>query len=84
MPMSAVERMRKYRERIKNDPEKRAVTLHKDRERWKQRRQENKVKVIDQLTDRGKRNRRKAWRKAWEKAATKNRETNFFFKCWET
>ena len=31
MPMSAAERMRKYRERIKKDPKKLAETLHK----WK-------------------------------------------------
>lgn len=76
MPVSAAERMRKYRERIRNDPQKREEVLSRDRAIWRERRVKGKVKVIDDMTDREKRRQRKYWRNAWKRSTerTKNKK----------
>ena len=57
MPLSAAEKQRRYRERIRNDPQRRAEELRKDRERWHKR----KV-LIANISDKEKRAQRKLWR----------------------
>ena len=65
--MSAAERMRKYRERIKQDPERQESEHKKERERWKKRCEDGKVDRITDRTERGKRMQRKRWRDAWKR-----------------
>lgn len=61
MPTSAAERTRKYRAKIKADPEKYLAAKAKDRACWKIRREMGKVKTIAELTPREKRARRRYW-----------------------
>ena len=62
MPLSAAEKMRRYRERLRSDPDKRAEMMTKERDRWHNRRNNNGVTLIGGMTDRGKRLQRKKWR----------------------
>lgn len=53
MPLSAKERMQRYRNRIKEDPERHAEYLYKESERWKKRREEGKLpKLIEEREER--------------------------------
>lgn len=72
MPMTAAERQRRYRERLAQDPEKRELYLAKERKRWKDRRDEGKVKSVKEMSDREVRRVRKYWRTA--KRLQKNRQ----------
>ena len=64
LPLTAAEKMRKYRQRLKEDPVKRQQYLTKERQRWKHRRETGKEKVISELSDRDKRRKRKMRREA--------------------
>jgi len=64
MPLTAAEKMRKYRERLKEDPVKREEYVTRERQRWKHRRETGKEKVISELSDRDKRYKRKMRREA--------------------
>lgn len=64
MPLSAKERMQRYRNRIKEDPERHAEYLYKESERWKKRREERKLpKLIEEMNEREARKQRKNWKK---------------------
>ena len=64
MPLTAAEKMRKYRERLKEDPVKKEAYLTRERQQWKHRRETGKEKVISELSDRDKRYKRKMRREA--------------------
>lgn len=63
MPKSQAERLREYRQRVKNDPMKYQEYLKKERERNKTRKGEAKLKSINNLSIREQRHVRRAWRK---------------------
>lgn len=66
--VSAKDRMRKYRENIKKEPKIDAEMKQKERERWKRRVAEGKVKTAkSDLSDRERRALRKKWRKKTSK-----------------
>jgi len=62
--LTAAEKIRKYRERLTEDPVKRQQHLTKERQQWKHRRETGKEKVISELSDRDKRRKRKMRREA--------------------
>ncbi|XP_061591844.1 uncharacterized protein LOC133457029 isoform X2 [Cololabis saira] len=78
MPKSNAERQREYRARRNASPNRREEYLRKERIRWKKDVEAGKKKFIDDLSERAKRSKRKAWRKAKERqkrrAEIKNRE----------
>jgi len=49
MPLAPAEKMKLYRERLKQNPNRRKEYLEKERERWKQRRESGKEKAIHEL-----------------------------------
>lgn len=57
------DRVRKYRQRLREDPERYEEYLRKERERNQKRREEGKLKRIKDLSERQQRNVRKEWRK---------------------
>ncbi|XP_050516441.1 uncharacterized protein LOC126891305 [Diabrotica virgifera virgifera] len=59
-----IEAMRRLREARKKDPELYEEEKRKERERWKRRKEQGKIKNIDQMTDREKRKQRKKWRES--------------------
>jgi len=67
MPLTAADKMRKYRERLKNDPVKREEYLTKERQRWQHRRESGKEKVISELSDRDKCHKRNMRREAQQR-----------------
>ena len=61
--MSASERMKKYRQRLKECPETYTNYLQKERSRWKQRRDTGKLNpTINEMDERSKRKQRRKWR----------------------
>lgn len=56
------ERMRKNREKIKNDPVKYEQQKQRERERYHRRKAASKIKIVSQMTEREKRLKRKQWK----------------------
>ncbi|XDV36664.1 hypothetical protein PO909_006404 [Leuciscus waleckii] len=73
MPLSAAEIARQYRKRRDANPEQRDAYLKKERDRWRKDRDTGKKKVINDLTERGKRLQRKKWKEAKKAARAKAR-----------
>ncbi|KAK7892022.1 hypothetical protein WMY93_023985 [Mugilogobius chulae] len=61
-PVSAAERQRRYRARRNADTEKRQKYLESERQRWQRNKELGKKKLINDLSDREKRQQRKKWR----------------------
>ena len=61
MPLSNTERQRRFRDRLKNDPDKREQFQEKDRQRWHDRGILGKVKGVKDMTDREHRRKIKMW-----------------------
>lgn len=59
--------MRRMRERIRNNPEMYEEYKRKERERYHKRKQEGKIKLIEDSTEREKRSKRKLWRESSKK-----------------
>lgn len=57
-----INRKNRYKYIKQNDPEKYAALLEKERERYKKRRQQKKLKSVSEMTDREKRIIRKKWK----------------------
>lgn len=55
MGMSAAERMKKYRQNMKNNPEKYTEYLSKEKQRYRKRKASGEIPNIKQCTDREKR-----------------------------
>ena len=55
MPLSVAEKQRRYRERIKQDPERYNEYLSKEKKRWEDRKKTGKIKLISDMTKREKR-----------------------------
>ena len=64
MALSAAERQRRYREKLKANPLKRQEVLAKGRERWARYKQNGNVKTADEMSDRERRIKRKYWRES--------------------
>ena len=60
--MTPAERMRIYRQKIKQDPDRYNQYLNAERKRWKTRREEGKLKSIHDLGTKGQRLQRRLWR----------------------
>lgn len=74
---TAKERMRKYREKIKNDPNLYEETKRRERERFKKRVEDGKIKTAKtKMSDRNRRNLRRTWREKTRKyrASVKSRK----------
>ncbi|KAL7857118.1 hypothetical protein SRHO_G00160170 [Serrasalmus rhombeus] len=67
-PTTAAERQRKYRARLKSDPERREKYLQSERERWRKNVEEGKKKAIKDLSKREQRQKRKMWRAAYKRS----------------
>ncbi|KAL4005767.1 hypothetical protein ACER0C_005480 [Sarotherodon galilaeus] len=67
-PTTAAERQRKYRERLKADPERRERYLQSERERWRKNVEAGKKKTINELSKREQRKKRKMWRAAYHRS----------------
>jgi hypothetical protein len=74
MGMSAAERMRKYRQNMKNDPDKYTDYLNKDKQRYRKRNANGEIPAINQCTDREKRKLRRKWRNAKRKLRKETKE----------
>lgn len=72
--VSAAERKRKERERIRQDPEKYALMKAKEKERSRKRREQKKIPSINDLSERGKRKQRAEWRKRYHRHAKNKRQ----------
>lgn len=70
--------MRNLRERIKNDPAMYEEYKKKERERYKARKEAGKIKSVQELSERERRNIRKRWRQRSKRSydARKNQEKN--------
>lgn len=73
MALTPAEKQRRYRERINANAEKREVYLKKMRDRAKTRRELKIEKSIEDLSERGKRQRRKEWRERQRKCREKGK-----------
>ena len=62
-PKSNLEAVRKHRAKVKADPEKHEAYKAKERERYQKRKEQGKLKTIDDLNERGQRSLRKKWKK---------------------
>lgn len=81
MPLTAKERMQRYRNKIKADPVKHAEYLQKEKERWKKRREENKLPpLIKDMNQREQRSKRKQWRKEIKERREKKRQRDEMIK----
>ncbi|XP_050956961.1 uncharacterized protein LOC127157745 isoform X2 [Labeo rohita] len=67
-PTTAAERQRKYRERLKADPERRERYLQSERERWRKNVEAGKKKAINELSKREQCKKRKMWRAAYHRS----------------
>ena len=79
MPLSAAEKMRRYRAKIKESDRYEEV-LQKDRNRWQERKRNGKIKPISEKSARQQRQQRRTWKQAQvkcrqRKASTKNLAT---------
>ena len=62
MVLTAAEKQKRYRERMKQDPEKYKRYLQAERKRWKTRRSEGKIKGIKEMSTRAQRQQRRRWK----------------------
>ena len=62
MPLSAAEKMRRYRDRLQQDEERLAAVREKDRKRWHERKEDGKIRLIAHKTAREQRGQRRKWR----------------------
>ena len=62
MVLTAAEKQKRYRERMKQDPEKYQCYLQAERKRWKTRRSEGKIKGIKEMSTRAQRQQRRQWK----------------------
>ncbi|XP_045199124.2 uncharacterized protein LOC123553489 [Mercenaria mercenaria] len=62
MPLTGAERNRLYRQKLREDPERYAEYLRKERQRYAKRKESGEIKTIDELSARGQRVQRKRWR----------------------
>ena len=56
------ERQKKFTAKLKSNPEKFEKYLAEERERWKKRKEANKIKSVDNMSAREVRNKRKEWK----------------------
>ena len=66
-PLTSAEKMKRYRVKLRNNPEKYEQVKQKDRERWHQRRLANKIKTISELSPSDQCAKRIYWRKSHER-----------------
>ena len=77
MPLSAKERMKKYRQRIKENPILHEEYLQRERERWKKRRDEGKCpKLISEMNEREKRKKRRYWKNEIQNRRDKKKQND--------
>jgi hypothetical protein len=74
MGMSAAESMRKYRQNLKNNPDKYTDYLNKEKQRYRKRKANGEIPAINQCTDREKRKLRRKWRNAKRKLRKETKE----------
>ena len=74
MPLSAAEKQRRYREKLKNLD--REGMKEKEHRRWHQRKAAGKIKVVSDMTPREQRLQRRMWKKSNESRAERRRSTN--------
>lgn len=74
MPLSAAERSRRYRKKLKQNPVLHEQYLQKEHERYEKRKAEGSIKLIQDMTSREQRHIRKAWRQ--RKKTTKTQTSN--------
>lgn len=67
-------RVRKYREALKNNPEKYEEAKRLEKERYQRRKEQGKIKSINELTPREQRKLRKDWRARSKKSYDKKHE----------
>lgn len=66
-PLSDAEKLRCYRARRDADPERRERYLSKEKERWRNDREEGRRKKVSELSEREKRAQREKWREKKKK-----------------
>lgn len=71
-PLSAKERQRRRREKIKNDPVKFAEHKDKERQRWHKRKSQGKVKTVSEMSERENRKQKRDWKDRQRKCRSKN------------
>ena len=71
MPLSAAEKQRRYRERLKENAELYEDYLQKERNRWQERKQSGKLKQISDMTKREQRQKRRRWKEQQRKCREK-------------
>lgn len=76
MPLSAAERMRQYRKRIKEDNSKYDQYIEKERQRYKERKEKGNIKAIHELPARAQRAERKKWRDRKRKQRSKQKQVD--------
>lgn len=76
-PISKAERQRQYRARRDADPVRRQRYLQREREKWQEDKLTGKKKGIKDMSERGKRCRRKRWREAQQRCRIKTEATCF-------
>ena len=68
------EYQRKRREKVYSDPELKEEYLRKERQSWKMRVEEGKIKTIANLSEREKRSKRKAWKRRQQVSRQRKRK----------
>ena len=75
MPLTVKERMKRHRDRMKEDPEKHKGYLQKENARWKKRREEKKAPpLIREMSKRDARTKRKYWKKEIKETKEERRQ----------
>nr|CAH7732207.1 unnamed protein product [Callosobruchus chinensis] len=70
--------MRRLRDARRNDPETYEAEKQKERERYHRRKQQGKIKMVDQMSEREKRMQRKKWRTRSKSRYGRNKEMKAF------
>ena len=60
-PRTSAQRSKEHREKVKEDPEKYQLYLKKEKERYKRRKEEGKLKAISQRSKKEQKQQRKKW-----------------------
>ena len=71
MPLSNAERKRRFRDRLRNDPDRREQFQEKDRQRWHDRKILGKVKGVKDITDSEHRRKIKMWKESQHRCRVK-------------
>jgi hypothetical protein len=74
-PLSTTERSKRWREKLKSNPEAYVEHLKKERDRRNKRKNDGRTKVIEDLSERGKRQQRKIWRLRQNNCRERNRKS---------